>query len=413
MTVAVRTTHLEVWITPPPSEAVPEPAPVLDRTAFAVSCRFGFDQRYAEAEVRRTGGGTVEISYWSEIEIKISTVPGQNDPEDGLIPRFKGYVVPIDNALYPIENVLHCKGRLYRAAWVKNVQPGGTPLADPVTGTSDEAMIKAVLAACGVPFYDGNIGGTGKALGSVWLDLQQVLTPGPFTWAEGQAGLDAIHALDEVSVPDTHPTTGPYGRYRTVETSGGVVFRAPYKTHPGAFVDAGFAEGVDVLDARIGRDPAGAANRVTVTGAAVPTAVPAVGGAGTDVTFSTACRFTVASAFAPYLPPGLPAGPEGFPVVNLSFASPLLEKGTIAEPGDVLSCQAVADFLLQEHNTVLDTLEFATPRDDLLNPGWTVHLDSPRLGLTDPTRHYWIQHLEVVLDERGAFTQRLRCLRRS
>jgi hypothetical protein len=42
-----------------------------------------------------------------------------------------------------------------------------------------------------------------------------------------------------------------------------------------------------------------------------------------------------------------------------------------------------------------------------------VHLHSPRLGLTDATRHYWVQRLEIVFDERGAFTQRLRCLRRS
>ena len=46
-------------------------------------------------------------------------------------------------------------------------------------------------------------------------------------------------------------------------------------------------------------------------------------------------------------------------------------------------------------------------------PGQTIHLQSPRLGLTDPTRHYWLQHLDVELDERGQFTQRLRLLRKS
>ena len=99
--------------------------------------------------------------------------------------------------------------------------------------------------------------------------------------------------------------------------------------------------------------------------------------------------------------------------MTATFASPLIEKSEIADPGSVVACEAVASFLLGEYNAVVDTLEFSTPRDDLLGPGQTVHLTSARLGLTDPTRHYWVQHLEVVFDERGAVTQRLRCLRRS
>jgi hypothetical protein len=416
MPVRLRTTRLEVWITPPPTAADPTPVPVRDPTAFAATCSFGFDQRYAEAEVRRTGGGRVAISYWSEVEIKMSCFPGAGLPEDGPETRFRGHVVPIDNALYPIENVLHCKGRLYRAAFVKNTQPGGTDLVPPGSGgVADEAMVQVVLNACGVPVVATNLGGTGKSLGAHWIDREHVLTPGPFTWAEGQSGLDFIEALDEVSVPDPVPGHGTPGRYRTVESLGGVVFRAPYRTVPEATPAASFTEGVDVFDARIGRDPAGAANRVTVVGAPMPYKTN-VGGTDTEVVMGSEARFTVASAFAPYLPPGLPLGPEGFPAVTLSFTSALIEKRTRDDPDvpeDVLSCQTVAEFLLAEHNTVLDTLEFSTPRDDLLAPGWTVHLNSPRLGLVDPTRHYWIQHLDVDYDERGAFTQRLRCLRRS
>jgi len=56
---------------------------------------------------------------------------------------------------------------------------------------------------------------------------------------------------------------------------------------------------------------------------------------------------------------------------------------------------------------------FATPRDDLLGPGQTIHLHSPRLGITAEDQHYWLQRLEITLDERGAFTQRLTCVRRS
>jgi hypothetical protein len=407
MTTTVRTTTLEVRISDAPTAVVPDPPYVLDSASYAASCSFGFDQRYAEATVRRTGGGTVAVQYWSRVEITMGCTPGA-----GPAVRFRGYVVPIDNSLYPIDNVLTCRGYLYRAAWVKNRTPGGTLMAPFATGRPDEDQVKDVLTYCAVPFTPSNIAGTGKALGYQALDPEQALTPGPFTWAEGSSGLDYIEQLDEVSVPDpVTPTGTPAGRYRTFESLAGDVFRIPIVTEPDTAADFSFAEGVDVLDARITRDPTGAANRVTVTGA--PTPERAYVGGAVDVTLGWEARWTVSSAFAPYLPAGLPADPDGHAYVGASFTSQMIQKSTIAEPTDVVSCEAVARFLLGEYNCVLDTLEFSTPRDDLLGPGQTVHLDSDRLGLTDPTRHYWVQHLEVVMDERGAFTQRLRCLRRS
>ena len=398
MTTRVRTTRLEVRIDD-----------ALDPTAYAATVSVGFDQRYAEATVRRTGGGTLAIAYWSRVEIRMGCTPGA-----GAASRFVGYVLPVENALYPIANVLTCKGVLYRAAFVKNNQPGGTDFGPagppaPTTGTTDEDMVKAVLDACGVPYDAGNIGGTGKALGSVYLDLRDLtkVTGGPFTWAEDRSGLDFIEQLDAVSVPDDAS-----GRYRTFESLNGEVYRTKLATAAAGAADFAFTEGVDVLDARITRDPAGAANRAVVTGAPAPTEL-AVVGAGLDVQFSAQTRFTAATAFAPYLPPGLPAGPEGFPTISVAFSSPMIEKSRVADEGDVLACESVAQFLLGEYNTVVDILEFATPRDDLLGPGQTIHLHSPRLGLTDADRHYWLQHLDVELDERGAFTQRLRLLRKS
>jgi len=390
MSVTVRTTQLEVYVDGD-----------HDASAFAATCSFGFDQRYAEATVRRTGGGTVAVGYWSPIEIRMGTTPGE-----GAAVRFVGYVVPVENQLYPVEGLLACKGRLYRAAFVRNPAAGGTLLADPALGATDEAQVQLVLNACGVPVVAANLGGTGKSLGTETLDPQQVLAPSPFMWAEGQAGLDYIEALDAVSVPDDAS-----GRYRTFESLDGTVYRTLLATAPAGTPDFSFTEGEDVLEARITRDPAGAANRVTVTGA--PTPERAYVDAGDDVTLSWTARFTAATGFAPYLPPGLPDAPEGFPAISASFASPLIEKSEVADPGDVLACEAVAQFLLTEYNAVLDTLEFSTPRDDLLGPGQTIHLHSPRLGITDADQHYWLQHLEVTVDERGAFTQRLRCLRRS
>ena len=394
MTTTVRTTTLEVYV----HDGVDWQ---YDRTAYAASCSFGFDQRHAEATVQRTGGGEVAVNYWSPVEVRMGCTPGA-----GAAVRFRGYVVPVENALYPIEGVLSCRGSLYRAAWVRNNQPGGTRMVPLSGGASDEAQVEAVLTACGVPFTAANIAGTGKALGSSFVDLSDTVTPGPFTWAEDMSGLDYIEQLDAVSIPDT-----PTGAYRTFETLGGEVFRILVVTAPDTAADFTFTEGVDVLEARITRDPAGAANRVTVTGAPTPGQVTAA--TGTAEQLPAQARFTVSSAFAPYLPAGLPDGPSGYPEVGQAFSSPMIEKSTRAQPGDVISCQSVADYLLGEYNCVLDTLEFSTPRDDLLGPGQTIHLHSPRLGLTDDTRHYWLQHLDVEVDERGAFTQRLRLVRKS
>jgi len=393
MATTVRTTTLQFWVltgTPPSTTWVQHTG------AFAATCTFGFDQRYAEAEVRTTVVASAPaVTYWSEVRLDMGCTPGA-----GVATRFRGYVVPLDQAAYPLEGVLHCRGYLYRASWVRNQTKGGTDLAGG-TGTSDQAQVQAVLTTCGVPFTAANVAGTGKALGSIYNgNPGDVFTPGPYWWQEGEPGLSCIERLDEVSVPDDAS-----GRYRTFETLAGDVYRIKLATTPTATPDFSFTEGVDVLDAKITRDPTGAGNKVIVDGASPPgVSLPG----GIEVV-----TFTAGSAFAPYLPPGLPTAPDGHAYVGTRFASPLIEKSLVADPGSVLACEAIAQFLLAELNCVIDTLEFSTPRDDLLGPGQTIHLQSPRLGITDTSQHYWLQHLEITLDERGQFTQRLSCVRKS
>ena len=391
MATTVRTTTLVVYVRHAGSSTWTQ-----HTGAYAATCSFGYDQRTAEAEVRLTvASGAPSVTYWDEIRVDMGCTPGA-----GVATRFLGYLVPLDSALFPLEGVLHCRGRLYRASWWRNTTAQGTDMA-PGAGASDQAQVQQVLTTCGVPFTASNVAGTGKALGSVALPASDPLTPGPFTWGEGESGLAYIERLDEVSVPDAAD-----GRYRTFETLAGDVFRIPLATAPKGTADFTFTEGVDVLEGTITRDPDGAANRVTVLGAPLPL----TGGTPGVIAAET---YTATSPTAPYLPPGLPNGPAGYPEVATSFTSPMIEKSLTADTGDCLSCQAVATFLLAEVNCVLDTLTFSTPRDDLLGPGQTIHLQSPRLGITDPTQHYWLQRLEITLDERGAFTQRLTCVRKS
>jgi len=389
MATTVRTTTLAVFVRHAGSSTWAQ-----HTGAYAASCSFGYDQRTAEAEVRLTvASGAPTVTYWDEIRVDMGCTPGA-----GVATRFLGYLVPLDSALFPLEGVLHCRGRLYKAHWWRNTQAGGTTLAPPGVGAADEAQVQQVLTTCGVPYTAANVGGTGKALGSVYTwSTADTITLGPFTWSQGESGLAYIERLDEVSVPDTAD-----GRYRTFETLAGDVYRIPLATAPKGTADFTFTEGTDVLEASITRDPDGAANRVTVDGS------PVTGGAGPQ-----SRRYTASNPTAPYLPPGLPTEPDGHAYVATSFTSALIEKSLTADAGSVVSCEAVATFLLAEANCVLDTLTFSTPRDDLLGPGQTIHLHSPRLGITDPTQHYWLQRLEITLDERGQFTQRLTCIRKS
>ena len=66
MTVTVRTTTLGVYVHDGTDWQ-------YDGSAYAAVCSFGFDQRVAEATVRRTGhtGVGVNVNYWSPIEIRM------------------------------------------------------------------------------------------------------------------------------------------------------------------------------------------------------------------------------------------------------------------------------------------------------------------------------------------------------
>src|SRR5262245_1787977 len=400
----------------------------VDPRAYAARCSFGFDQRYAQATVYRTGGfrylagGPADpaIGYWSSVEIKMGCSPGV-----GLQTRFKGWVVPLENGMWPQEGVLNCKGTLYLAEYVKNENTStvpwsatplpGTDLSDYPTGMADEEQIRQILTGCGVPFVSGNIQGTSLALGSWFNNIHAILEvmgdfvpPTPFWWQRGQSGLSYIEQLDLISVP-----AASNGRYRTFESLDGTVYRLlTVLGQDGTAADFTFTEGVDVLPgARIKRDPTGAGNRVTVTGMSIP---QEEGGWGPE-------NFTVTSAFAPYLPSFMPvASPEGYRIVQLPpFGSQMIEKATKAQTKpngtalNVMSCQQIADLLLFEGNCVLDTVTFSTPRDDLLGPAQQICLMSPRLGLTDPARTNSLQQLSIEYAQDGAFTQSLTCLRRT
>jgi hypothetical protein len=398
MAVTVRQPVLEVYIDGE-----------LDARARAATCSFGYDQRYAEARVLRAGGtgypsdpAALPIEYWSDVEIKMGATPATVET------RFRGWVVPLSNDLWPQQGTLICKGKLYLAEFVKNEVTNGTNLSGAGAGMADEDQVQAVLTQCGVSFTAGNILGTGHLLGSRFRDLAAIgaspfgpfTPPTPFWWREGETGLSYIEQLDAISVPVDYS-----GRYRTFESLDGTVYRIKLSTQPAGTADFSFVEGTDILPgASIERDPSGAANRVVVTGA------PHYSGLGS---YQYTAKAPVGVLASPYIPSVVPVSADGYRQVSASpFSSLMIEKALIADTGDVVSCEQVANLLLAENNAVLDTLRVATPRDDLLGPGQTIAFTSPRLGI-DAGERYWLQHLEVEVDERGTFRQRMTATRRT
>jgi hypothetical protein len=83
----------------------------------------------------------------------------------------------------------------------------------------------------------------------------------------------------------------------------------------------------------------------------------------------------------------------------------MLEKRLTADPGEGMSAEKMARYLLARLNTELVTAEIVTHRDDLFGPGQTIMVDSPtRLGIT---QRMWLRSLSIQLTEEGMFTQRL------
>lgn len=109
---------------------------VLDDAAFMAEWEHGTDQRYGRATVYRTGGGTTtpDITYWDEVEIVAGNSP------TSLYTRFKGWVIPVEDQMYPFQDRLICRGKLYRAEWVRNNSPGDLLLNE--AGGTDMAMVE-------------------------------------------------------------------------------------------------------------------------------------------------------------------------------------------------------------------------------------------------------------------------------
>lgn len=348
--------------------------------------QLGFNLRVAEAQVtlRSLPAG---ILPWQEVVIKMDA-----DVSPATTVRFTGFFLNAEQQLYPHEVTLNCKGRLSRAEILEaevNVDMSSyaayVASLDDSYGHHDDTMAATVLQICGgvaqfavVPeewVSDATFGGTGEMLG--------VTSKGRgFEWREGETGLSFIERLDSVCLG-----------YRTYDTASGTIKRAQITTIPAASSTATFTEAVDIYRATENKSIIEARNRIIVSG------FPGWDGK-TEISYTaeTENPFLLDSVGDPWY-------------MTMKLSSAMIEKENAADAGDGLSCEEVANWLLDERNAWVEKVVLTTPLDTAINPGDTITVVAPtRLGID--SRKFWVQEVDVSVDRRGAFSQVFTCLTR-
>jgi hypothetical protein len=328
---------------------------------------------------------------------------GGTGPNDQL--RYRGRYKTYDTELWPNVAQLQFVGTLFDASRTFNPDlatpdpansiPGklatdlievtnawlGTPDAD---GASDEDMIRYLLTVSGVPFEDGNIGGTGRLFGTgVLVTTDATGQPtGPFIWPAGTSALSMIEQIDQVSVHADGERA-----FKTIESLAGVVYRVATGGRPReAFDVPQFTQGVDVKVAQGGGSILNLGNYAIVVGYTPPGGLPAF----TELESSNAYQ----SSDRHYLPS------EG--QVNLQ----MIEFETEAEAdGNGMSTELYAQYVMGQINRVPKNLTLTTPRDDLIGPLQTHGVLLPALSLTEPML---CQEVTIAVNEQaGSWLQHL------
>lgn len=357
---------------------------------LSARCSFGFDMRVCEASIVVPTDGHGPFAW---------VIPGQRGSEKDPVTLimganlstamvcFTGALYEYDFTHWPGSLTLVCKGNLYRASEYENTLLGGTDMTNLGVGQTDQAMVMQALTTAGVSFSSGNIGGTGKLLGT--LGPAKDLGPegefvGPFAWGGpsyygtgvGETALSFIERLDAISEG-----------YRLFETAGGALYRFQIYGRPRSAADVPqFTEGIDIFRATGSRTIIPTRNRALITGYDLGTGVP---------------MFLAIQESNPFQSAG--------EAHTTSFSSGMIEKihendvgYTGATPGTGQSCEAVGNYFLNEFNREIVNLTMTTHRPDFIGPGQVHAVNAPHSGVSEPL---WVQHVDKEVSRRGVWTQ--------
>ncbi len=262
---------------------------------------------------------------------------------DNNITRFHGTILQGDWLNTGPTFELVCRGPLIAAQKYRNNRPNGFLLQDLTGGpATDEAIARAVLDICGVPYTSGHIGGTGIVRGGS--------APVAYTWRQGETGLDYLQRLSKASLG-----------YKMVESpeDNQNVYRVQVLSQPGGGADFTLTEGVDIFE----------------------------GGHTQKSTFETYGAWQVTGFdYGDGLGPVSFSDPDPIPegTVPYAYSSEMIERDTNADTRSGISAETVQGYVRGETDHTIVKLDgIVTPRDDLFGPGQVHHIVSDMLGLDD------------------------------
>jgi hypothetical protein len=302
--------------------------------------------------------------------------------------RFNGMVIASEPQYYPQTYKLVCRGNLIKADLYHCPQSNGVDMSGEdgsMAGDTDENYVWSMLQNAGLysTRYTLDIDGTSTTMGTVSGGRKH----GAFIFLPSETALSWIQKLDAICLG-----------YRTFDMLDGTIARKQITATPGTTAAFTFTEGVDIFRAPAQDSVIDAKNRIMVTGFS--------DGISEAASAYVHHKHYEVQAHNPWFTYGSDTG--GWFYVPHQISSPMIERSLTADSGAGLACQDVANWLLAELNQRRIRVTLTTPRDDLIEPGDTIAIDSTtRLGIN---QNFWVQQVECSLDRKNHFEQVLTCL---
>ena len=340
----------------------------------------GYHIQYAQADV-----SFMSLSSLPQPWDVITIVMGASEASAQL--RFTGFYICPTYGYYPQSIKLTCWGKLGRAS--QQYHSGDTDMSHNLSapnghGATDQALVATLLADAGLCSYPttgypqtnipAGIGGTGRILGTISQSAG-------FAADTSTSGLDFINKLDQICLG-----------YKTWDLADGSIVRQPVTAVPGAIGTQNwtFTEGLDIVKGSNTQDITSAKNMAVVTG-------------WTGIKNGNTWPVQIKQANASLMF----GGNQWYSQVSMSSAMIEwdLDSRRIANNGQGLAADAVANWLLQEQNRWIENLTLNTPRDDMILPNQTILVNSPtRLGVD---RVYYVKGTDCQITDKNNWQQTL------
>lgn len=346
----------------------------------SITMRFGMSLPTSDVKIQFANTPS-RWSAWDPLIVSCGLHSRASDTS-GNVERFSGYALDPSVTNWPYTPNLVGKGPLYLADQTKvTVLPYATAIETPgsipaiwydyssgdgyvdgidltlgdAAGKTDASMVTFILQQCGLGTWIlslSDIQGLPNLLGT--YNTEQ------FVWKAGQSGLSAVQMIDAMFT------------FRTYESLGGFIKRSQAGfTAPFAYTSAQLIGGTDILKgSTITRDTSHIFNRVVVQGYD--------DGSGPVA--------WVASQGVSVLPPNAT-------IITYPFQSSLIENIAISDPTPGISCQAVAERLLQDFSAPRLQARIITWRDDPFYPGQVIYVNDPYL--LGVNQSMWLKELEI------------------